>query len=108
MNIITLSATLSMSATMWVDIITILSFERDDHRLTKNVIKKLLPDSLGNFSELLPILDIGEALNSGAYLTALERTRVGEKHISECQDIEKWMDLIEEKKEDLLTEIEKQ
>jgi len=31
----------------------------------QNVIKKLLPDSLGNFSDLLPILDIGEALVVG-------------------------------------------
>lgn len=31
----------------------------------QNVIKKLLPDSLGNFSELLPILDVGEALVVG-------------------------------------------
>jgi DNA helicase HerA-like ATPase len=31
----------------------------------QNVIKKLLPDSLGDFSDLLPILDIGEALVVG-------------------------------------------
>ena len=31
----------------------------------QNVIKKLLPDSLGNFSDLLPILDVGEALVVG-------------------------------------------
>lgn len=31
----------------------------------QNVIKKLLPDSLGNFSELLPILDVGEAIVVG-------------------------------------------
>jgi DNA helicase HerA-like ATPase len=31
----------------------------------QNVVKRLLPDSLGNFSELLPILDIGEALIVG-------------------------------------------
>lgn len=31
----------------------------------QNVIKKLLPDSLGNFGELLPILDVGEALIVG-------------------------------------------
>lgn len=31
----------------------------------QNVIKRLLPDSLGNFSELLPILDIGEAIVVG-------------------------------------------
>jgi len=28
-------------------------------------VKKLLPDSLGDFAELLPILDIGEALVVG-------------------------------------------
>ena len=31
----------------------------------QNVVKKLLPDSLGNFAELLPILDISEALIVG-------------------------------------------
>jgi DNA helicase HerA-like ATPase len=31
----------------------------------QNVIKWLLPDSLGNFSELLPILDIGEVIVVG-------------------------------------------
>lgn len=31
----------------------------------QNVIKKILPDSLGNFGELLPILDVGEALIVG-------------------------------------------
>lgn len=31
----------------------------------QNVIKKLLPDSLGNFAELLPILDIGEGIVVG-------------------------------------------
>ncbi len=32
--------------------------------------------------------DIGKALGSGAYLTALERTRIGEKHINECWQID--------------------
>lgn len=31
----------------------------------QSIIKKLLPDSLGNFAELLPVLDIGEALVVG-------------------------------------------
>lgn len=31
----------------------------------QSIIKKLLPDSLGNFADLLPILDIGEALIVG-------------------------------------------
>ena len=29
------------------------------------IIKKLLPDSLGNFADLLPVLDVGEALVVG-------------------------------------------
>lgn len=31
----------------------------------QNVIKKLLPDSVGNFGDLLPVLDVGEALVVG-------------------------------------------
>lgn len=31
----------------------------------QNVIKKLLPDSLGNFGDLLPVLDVGEAIVVG-------------------------------------------
>lgn len=31
----------------------------------QNVIKKLLPDSIGNFGDLLPVLDVGEALVVG-------------------------------------------
>ena len=31
----------------------------------QSVIKKLLPDSIGNFADLLPILDIGEAIAVG-------------------------------------------
>jgi DNA helicase HerA-like ATPase len=31
----------------------------------QNVIKKLLPDSIGNFADLLPILDVGEAIVVG-------------------------------------------
>lgn len=31
----------------------------------QNVIKKLLPDNLGNYAEMLPILDVGEALIVG-------------------------------------------
>ncbi len=39
--------------------------------------------------------DIGEALHSGAYLTGLIRTRVGEVTLEKCQDINdfpKWLD----------------
>lgn len=31
----------------------------------QNVIKKLLPDSIGNFGDILPILDVGEAIVVG-------------------------------------------
>lgn len=31
----------------------------------QNVIKKLLPDSIGNFGDLLPVIDVGEALVVG-------------------------------------------
>lgn len=39
--------------------------------------------------------DIGEALNSGAYLTALKRTRIGDTTISDCHTMESfssWLD----------------
>jgi tRNA pseudouridine55 synthase len=39
--------------------------------------------------------DIGAALGSGAYLTALKRTRIGDYHLNQCLDIEQfetWVD----------------
>lgn len=39
--------------------------------------------------------DIGAALNSGAYLTRLERTRIGDVHIEECiapENFQTWLD----------------
>ena len=39
--------------------------------------------------------DIGEALHSGAYLTALKRTRIGDIHIADCHTFEEfpgWLD----------------
>ena len=38
--------------------------------------------------------DIGEAVGSGAYLTALQRTRVGEVHLSECMTVEEFKEKI--------------
>ena len=49
--------------------------------------------------------DIGEALNSGAYLTALCRTRVGDIRIEDCiklDDVPAWLE--QQTKEDKLTE----
>lgn len=42
-----------------------------------------------------PARDIGEALHSGAHLTALERTRVGDVRIEDCLnplDFKEWID----------------
>ena len=39
--------------------------------------------------------DIGEALNSGAYLTDLERTRIGEKRLEDCWQIDDLMDFLD-------------
>lgn len=43
--------------------------------------------------------DIGEALHSGAHLTALERTRVGDVHIEDCLDPLTFKEWIEEHSE---------
>ncbi|MDB1931725.1 ATP-binding protein [Clostridium tertium] len=44
----------------------------------QNVVKKLLPDSIGNFAELLPILDIGEALIVGDASLLPSRIKIDE------------------------------
>lgn len=45
------------------------------------VIKRLLPDSLGNFSELLPILDVGEALVVGDASLLPSRIKIKEPRL---------------------------
>lgn len=47
----------------------------------QNVIKRLLPDSLGNFGDLLPILDIGEALVVGDASLLPSRIRIEKPHM---------------------------
>ena len=44
----------------------------------QQVIKKLLPDSIGNFADLLPVLDIGEALIVGDASLLPSRIRITE------------------------------
>jgi len=44
----------------------------------QNVIKRLLPDSLGGFTELLPVLDTGEALVVGDASLLPSRIRIAE------------------------------
>ena len=49
--------------------------------------------SKGTYSRALA-RDIGEALNSGAYLTSLRRTRVGDVKVEDClqlEDFEEWL-----------------
>lgn len=47
----------------------------------QNVIKRLFPDSLGNFADLLPILDIGESLIVGDACLLPSRIRIDEPNI---------------------------
>lgn len=42
--------------------------------------------------------DLGTALKSGAYLTALERTKIGDVSIKDCISIEKFQEIIEQEK----------
>ena len=44
----------------------------------QNVIKRLLPESMGNFAELLPVLDVGEALVVGDASLLPSRINVSE------------------------------
>lgn len=44
----------------------------------QNVVRRLLPDSLGGFSDLLPILDTGEAVVVGDASLLPSRIRIGE------------------------------
>jgi tRNA pseudouridine55 synthase len=39
--------------------------------------------------------DIGQALGSGAHLTALERTRIGEVRLADCWEIDALVDHVE-------------
>jgi hypothetical protein len=45
------------------------------------VIKRLLPDSLGNYADLLPVLDIGEALVVGDASLLPSRIKISEPNL---------------------------
>jgi DNA helicase HerA-like ATPase len=47
----------------------------------QSVIRRLLPDSLGGYGDLLPILDTGEALVVGDASLLPARVRVGEPRL---------------------------
>ena len=51
--------------------------------------------------------DIGQALGSGAHLTALRRTRVGGVRVDDCLQVPDMLDLLEEAQMVMPEEIEK-
>ena len=62
------------------------------------VIKRLFPDSLGNFAELLPILDIGEALIVGDASLLPSRIKVTEPKVKpQSNTIDFWDEWAKEK-----------
>jgi tRNA pseudouridine55 synthase len=65
-----------------IDKIEILQYERDLLRIRVNCSKGTYIRSLAR--------DIGKALGSGAYLDALERTRIGSITLDDCYTIEEW------------------
>ena len=70
-----------------IDEIEVLKFE--DMQLTIRVVC-----SKGTYIRALA-RDIGEALNSGAHLTALQRTQVGEIRLEDCMEVEDFIKCIE-------------
>lgn len=70
-----------------IDEIEVLKFE--NMQLTIRVVC-----SKGTYIRALA-RDIGEALNSGAHLTALQRTQVGEIRLEDCMEVEDFIKCIE-------------
>ncbi len=70
-----------------IDEIEVLSF--DNPNLVVRVVC-----SKGTYIRALA-RDIGEALGSGAYLTGLQRTRVGDVVLSDCLNVEQFVEAIE-------------
>lgn len=71
-----------------IDEIEMLSYSQESQELALRVVC-----SKGTYIRALA-RDIGEALGSGAHLTALRRTRVGDCRVEECFDLEgfeKWL-----------------
>ena len=57
----------------------------------QNVVKRLLPDSLGGFAEILPVLDVGEAVVVGDASLLPSRIRVSEpKYRPNSQTVPFW------------------
>lgn len=73
-----------------IDEIEVLSFDAEKMLLTIRVVC-----SKGTYIRALA-RDIGERLNSGAYLTALRRTRVGNTRVEDCYQIDDFLREIED------------
>lgn len=72
-----------------IDEIEVLDFNDKDMQLTIRIVC-----SKGTYIRALA-RDIGEALLSGAHLTALQRTRVGDIRLSDCMEVEDFITCIE-------------
>ncbi len=71
----------------------------------QNVIKKLFPDNLGDFADLLPILDIGEALIVGDASLLPTRVLVDKPSIKpNSATVDFWDEWCTEKREDGISE----
>ena len=72
-----------------IDEIEVLAFDPAAMQLTIRVVC-----SKGTYIRALA-RDIGERLKSGAYLTALRRTRVGDIQVEDCYTIEKFLEQLD-------------
>lgn len=75
---------------LMIDEIEVLAFDEQQMQLTIRVVC-----SKGTYIRALA-RDIGERLNSGAYLTALRRTRVGNTRVEDCMTIDGFLEKLNE------------
>lgn len=69
----------------------------------QNIVKKLLPDNLGNFADLLPVLDIGEALVVGDASLLPSRIKISQpRNRPQSDTIQFWSKWSEESVDDIL------
>ena len=73
-----------------IDAIEVLRFDADKMQLTIRVVC-----SKGTYIRALA-RDIGQQLRSGAYLTALRRTRVGQINVNDCYTIDQFLDQLKD------------
>lgn len=82
--------------TLVIDEIELLSFAPEE-------LKIRVVCSKGTYIRALA-RDIGEALNSGAHLTSLRRTRIGDVKVEDCISIEEFEKMVQEKMVQELTD----